>query len=105
MSGPVNLGKVDRLRARDGDKCWLCDRKIDFKAKPNSAQAWSIEHLLSKSLGGPDILENLVLCHPGCNRMLRDRPLKDKIRMRERRRRKVWMASLPAANRLLTECG
>jgi 5-methylcytosine-specific restriction endonuclease McrA len=94
VAGPDNLSKVDRLRARDGDLCWLCSKHIDFDAKPNSAKAWSLEHLLCKSYGGPDRLENLVLCHPGCNRILRNRSVKDKVRLRERRRRKLWIAAL-----------
>lgn len=94
MSGPVNISKLDRLRARDGDRCWLCDKPMNFEAKPNSPAAWSIEHLIAKSLGGPGMLDNLVLCHPGCNRILKDRLLTDKIKLRERRRRKAWIASL-----------
>lgn len=94
MSGPENIGKVERLRARDGDLCWLCGKHIDFNAKPNSAKAWSIEHLIPTCRGGPGTLENLVLCHPPCNRILRDRPLKDKIKLRERRQRKLWIAAL-----------
>jgi hypothetical protein len=39
-------------------------------------------------------LENLVLCHPRCNHVLADRCLKDKIRLRERRIRKDWIAAL-----------
>jgi hypothetical protein len=38
--------------------------------------------------------ENLVLCHPRCNRILGDRSLKEKIKLRERRQRKIWIASL-----------
>jgi 5-methylcytosine-specific restriction endonuclease McrA len=94
MNAPLN--KVDLLRARDGALCWLCGKPMDFAAKPNSPTAWSIEHLLSQSLGGPDRLENMVLCHPGCNRILGNRSLKDKIKLRERRRRKLWIASLPS---------
>ena len=94
MSGPDNLNKVDRLRARDGDHCWLCGKHVDFAAEPNSANACSIEHLLSKSHGGPDRLENLVLCHPLCNRRLANRPLVKKIEMREKQRRKMWLASI-----------
>jgi 5-methylcytosine-specific restriction endonuclease McrA len=94
VSAPENLSKVDRLRARDGDLCWLCGKRIDFKAKPNSSKAWSLEHLICQSAGGPNVLENLVLCHPPCNRILGDRPLKDKIRLYERRRRKIWIAAL-----------
>lgn len=94
MSGPENISKVDRLRARDGDLCWLCSKHMDFKAKPNSSKAWSVEHLIPTCRDGPGTLENLVLCHPGCNRILKDRPLKKKIELRERRRRKIWIATL-----------
>jgi 5-methylcytosine-specific restriction endonuclease McrA len=94
MSGPANLSKIDRLRARDGDNCWLCGLPIDFKAEPNSPKAWSVEHLLSKSYGGPDKLENLALCHPPCNRSLANRSLVKKVEMREKRRRKAWLASI-----------
>ncbi|WP_424539264.1 HNH endonuclease [Sphingopyxis granuli] len=94
MPAPDNLRKVDRLRARDGDLCWLCGKHLDFKAKPNSSNAWSVEHLIPSSRGGPSTLENLVLCHPPCNRTLKDRALKDKIKLRERRRRKVWIAAI-----------
>ena len=94
MSGPANISKVERLRARDGDQCWLCGKHIDFKAKPNSAKAWSVEHLLAQAFGGNDRMENLVLCHPPCNRILKDRILRDKVRLRERRIRKGWIATL-----------
>jgi 5-methylcytosine-specific restriction endonuclease McrA len=94
MSGPENISKVDRLRARDGDNCWLCGKPIDFKAEPNSSQAWSVEHLLAQCFDGPDRMENLVLCHPGCNRSLANRPLVNKIEMREKQRRKAWLASI-----------
>ena len=92
MNAP--LKKVDLIRARDGDLCWLCNQGIDFEAEPNSSKAWSIEHLLATCHEGPDNLANMVLCHPPCNRLLGCRPLKDKIRLRERRRRKLWIASL-----------
>jgi 5-methylcytosine-specific restriction endonuclease McrA len=94
VSAPDNLGKVERLRARDGDHCWLCGKHIDFGAESNSANAWSLEHLLAKQHGGSDRLENLVLCHPPCNRRLANRPLKRKIEMREKQRRKAWLASM-----------
>ena len=94
MSGPDNLSKVDRLRARDGDGCWLCGDPLDFKAVPNSSKAPSMEHLIAKSRGGSESLENLVLCHASGNRRLADRPLVNKIKMRERRRKKRWIATL-----------
>ena len=94
MTAPAKISKLTRLRARDGDHCWLCGKPIDFDAKPNSAKAPSIEHLISQSRDGTGIFENLALCHPGCNRILANRTLQDKIRLRERRRRKQWIASL-----------
>ncbi|MEQ7873856.1 HNH endonuclease [Sphingomonas sp. ASV193] len=94
MSGPDNLSKIDRLRARDGDHCWLCGAVIDFAATPNSAKAWSVEHLLAKEYGGTEKLENLALCHPPCNRLLANRPVVDKVRLREKRRREAWRAAI-----------
>lgn len=94
MSGPENINKADRLQLRDGDLCWLCDEPIDFDAVPNSKKALTFEHLIAQSRGGQGTLDNLVLCHPGCNKHLGDRPLVDKIRMRDRRRKKRWIASL-----------
>lgn len=94
MSGPDNLSKIDRIRARDGDNCWLCGKPMDFAAEPNSAKAWSMEHLLSKAHGGSAKLENLVLCHPPCNRRLAARPLVEKVEVREQMRRKAWLAAI-----------
>jgi 5-methylcytosine-specific restriction endonuclease McrA len=94
MGAPQRISVVELLRQRDGELCWLCGQHIDFKARPNSVKAWSVEHLLSKSAGGPDELANLVLCHPSCNRILANRTIKDKVKLRERRRRKQWAASL-----------
>lgn len=94
MTAPPNISKIERLRARDGDLCWLCNKHIDFKAEPNSAKAWSLEHLVATVHGGPNALANMVLCHPPCNRVLGERPLKDKIRLRERRQRKLWLAQV-----------
>ena len=96
MSGPANLSTVDRLRARDGSDCWLCGQAIQFDAKPNSGLAPSREHLLAECLGGPDKLENLVLCHVVCNRRLATLSVKEKIDRRERRLRKQWVAAAKA---------
>lgn len=84
MNAPA-LSKTDRLRIRDGDACWLCGETMDFEAKPNTKKAPTKEHLQSISAGGTDALDNLVLCHPGCNRQLGDRPCADKEKMRARR--------------------
>ena len=94
MAKTKNRKRADALLERDGDLCWLCDRKIDFNAEPNTDPAWSVEHLLALKYNGPDDLENLVLCHPPCNRELRDLTLREKIAKRERRLREQWLEGL-----------
>lgn len=68
---------VAALLVRSGPRCWLC-------ALPMAPEDQTIEHLKPVSLGGTDDLKNLVLCHPGCNRQLGNRPAWQKIRMRDR---------------------
>ena len=80
-----NLSQIDQLRARDGDLCWLCSGKLDFNAPTNSKKAPTKEHLQAKSEGGSDKLDNLVLCHPGCNKQLGNRPKADKLKVRAKR--------------------
>ena len=94
MSGPENISKVQRLRSRDGGKCWLCGGPMDFKAEGNSARSATIEHLIPQCRNGPDTIDNLVLCHPACNGELGDLPLVEKIAMRETRREDAWKAAM-----------
>jgi 5-methylcytosine-specific restriction endonuclease McrA len=94
MSGPDNIKMVDRLRARDGGLCWLCQCPINFKAESNSDRAPTMEHLIPKCREGSNTIENLVLCHPACNKLLADKPLVDKLKMREERLHKKWVAKL-----------
>lgn len=77
--------KIDQIRSRDGDCCWLCGGKLDFNAPPNTKKAPTKEHLTPKSLGGTDRLDNLVLCHPGCNKQLGNRPAEEKRKMQAKR--------------------
>ena len=86
--------QVEALRKRDGGKCWLCDKPIDFKAEPNSDRAPSREHLVAEPREGPDTLDNLVLCHPPCNRRLNNLPVVEKIAMRDKVREEVWKAKV-----------
>jgi hypothetical protein len=82
MNAPINLKNVDRIRLRDGDNCWACNGKLDFGAVPNSKKAPTIEHLQARANGGGQELENLVLTHPGCNRMLGTKPVEKKREIR-----------------------
>lgn len=53
-----------------------------FDVEPNSKKAATIEHLQAKANGGGNALGNLVLTHPGCNRMLGTKPIEKKRAIR-----------------------
>ena len=86
--------QVEALRKRDGGKCWLCDKPIDFTAEPNSDRAPTREHLVPECQNGPSTPHNLVLCHPPCNRKLGDLPVAEKVRMRDQFREEAWKAAM-----------
>ena len=59
------------LADRDGGRCHLCGKRVnlDLPSGPRgSDKGPSIDHLVPRSLGGGDELENLALSHWGCNR-------------------------------------
>jgi hypothetical protein len=56
---PANRKAVEE---RAGGLCEYCRCTQDF-----SPQAFSVEHILPKSKGGSDALENLALACPACN--------------------------------------
>ncbi len=68
---------------------------MDFSGTARATQKPTIEHLHPKALGGGNELDNLVLCHPGCNKQLADRPRAEKERLRARRLRKLAAKSAP----------
>jgi 5-methylcytosine-specific restriction endonuclease McrA len=51
--------RVRALLARDGDLCWLCSKPLDGDA--------TLDHVVPRSKGGKNGLENLRLAHKGCN--------------------------------------
>lgn len=58
------------LRDRDGDLCCWCHEPMRFPEGPG--EQWlpdfaSIEHIIPRSLGGSDGLDNLALSHLRCN--------------------------------------
>lgn len=55
---------------RDGDRCGICNRKVDITLKSGtrgSRRGPSVDHIVPRSLGGSDDLSNLRLAHWGCN--------------------------------------
>lgn len=61
---------LEYLVDRDGDKCGICKRKVDITLKSGtrgSRRGPSVDHIIPRSIGGTDDLENLRLAHWGCN--------------------------------------
>ena len=74
-NGPSEGEKRRRkLIERDGDACWFC-------ALPMGADC-TIEHLVPRSKGGGNRLDNYALAHAACNRRAADLPLVKKIELR-----------------------
>jgi 5-methylcytosine-specific restriction endonuclease McrA len=73
------------LRERDGINCWRCGNPMRFGPPFNVGKAATIEHVLALKDGGTWALENLRLCHVGCNRHLGVHSPEQKERMRVQR--------------------
>lgn len=61
---------VAYLVERDGDRCGICNRTVDITLKSGtrgSRKGPSVDHIIPRSLGGPDEPENWRLTHWGCN--------------------------------------
>ena len=67
-----------KLLARDGDECWFCGDPMGNDC--------TLEHLVPRSKGGANKADNYALAHKQCNADAGNRPLVDKIAMRERMR-------------------
>lgn len=56
------------LRKRDGDLCQLCGVTIDFEIKDvREPSRGSVDHIIPRSWGGKDELDNYWLAHWWCN--------------------------------------
>jgi hypothetical protein len=76
--------KIAEIRQRDGDNCWRCHRPMRFGPPYNVGKSATVELKLPKALDGTSALENIVLCHVGCNRHLGANTPEQKQRMRLR---------------------
>lgn len=74
--------RAERHRAallqRDGSDCWFCGRDLGDDI--------TIEHLVPRSKGGVNHLDNYALAHAKCNQDAADKTLVEKIDMRARLR-------------------
>lgn len=64
---PGLSGLAPELRARDGDACQLCLKKIDFRLRKRHPMSRSVDHIVPIRAGGSDDLGNLWLSHLLCN--------------------------------------
>jgi hypothetical protein len=67
-----------KIAQRDGNDCWFCGRGMGSDR--------TLEHLVPKSKGGPNNLDNYVLAHRECNNLAADMPLVEKIELRAKLR-------------------
>jgi hypothetical protein len=75
---------VEALLDRDGDDCWLCGAPMDGDV--------TVEHLIARSLGGTNRLAGLALTHQACNVRLGNKPLSEKIALRDQVRAELVAA-------------
>jgi 5-methylcytosine-specific restriction endonuclease McrA len=68
--GPTKRARVNAtLLGRDGPLCWLCGDRMDFRLDESGTMPGvSCDHVVPRSHGGPDSVDNLRLAHPSCNR-------------------------------------
>lgn len=58
---------IATLRQRDGDKCHLCGKLIDFSLPGNDRMGPTVDHLIPLTLGGWDGANNVAMAHWLCN--------------------------------------
>lgn len=61
----------DRLRrqvARGHPPCHLCHEPIDYSLKSPDPYSFEIDHVIPRSKGGADTVDNLAPAHRRCNR-------------------------------------
>lgn len=58
--------KTDVFEKTNG-VCHICGEVIDMTIKSPNKRSFSIDHVIPVSLGGDDILENVMPAHRGCN--------------------------------------
>jgi len=72
---PINAKKrmwnINRVVSEHGGKCYLCHSEF------NSKSDITIDHLISKSKGGGDLIDNLRLSHRECNLAKKDLSIED----------------------------
>lgn len=73
----ISYAEAKRLEAlvieAYGSTCWLCRRPIDLAASGRSKWGLTLDHVLPRSLGGSNAIENLRPAHHYCNSKRRNK--------------------------------
>lgn len=67
LKGRDRASMIAKLVKRDGRKCCICLGKLDFKLKYPDDMSVSIDHIVPRSLGGTNKIDNCQLAHLKCN--------------------------------------
>jgi 5-methylcytosine-specific restriction endonuclease McrA len=60
--------RIARLIERDGNICWLCNKPCDVsRIGTGHRNSPTADHVVPKSHGGPNKMENFKLAHNQCN--------------------------------------
>lgn len=65
-AGRVEVSIRDLVK-RDGERCYLCHRKLDLTLPGTAKWGATIDHILPVSFGGTNEANNLALAHRHCN--------------------------------------
>lgn len=93
MGWIIRLKLLRQVFEREGGKCFYCDRAVSMAARiylskdarlARSCMAATLDHIIPKSRGGQDSLDNSVCACFGCNTDRRDRPATDFLYERAR---------------------
>jgi RNA-directed DNA polymerase len=64
LMGAVLAGRLRTLWQRQGGRCPMCRQLVNVES------GWHVHHVVWKTHGGSDRLDNLVLLHPACHRQV-----------------------------------
>lgn len=71
--GSFRWERIRKLRAKYGNKCWLCNEIMTFEKNVILPTTVTLDHVSPLSCGGEDTLKNLKLAHRYCNKMCGNR--------------------------------
>lgn len=69
--GRIGQSRRERFRrivSRGNPPCALCGEPIDYQAPAGDPRAFELDHVVPRSRGGSDLLDNYQPSHRDCNR-------------------------------------